>query len=204
MITRIDYFIGALIGFFAGIAAIPTAFNLGARSAFLLLSLPWAGAFVFSIGMRIAGVVSRRIAALAQFSKFIAVGLLNTAIDFGMLNLLSRASGVSAGFVLGGVNIPGFIVAVSNSYLWNKFWVFRERSRSESLFSDFPKFFAVTVGGLIINSAIVIAVTTYVPPVSGINKSLWLNVSKVGATVLTLVWNFAGYKLFVFRRESVV
>lgn len=201
MITKIDYYIGGLVGFLSGIAAIPTAFNLGMRSHGALLVLPWAAAILFAALMRLAGWLARRRAVLAQFSKFIAVGFLNTAIDFGMLNLLSRVSGISAGFILGGVNIPGFVVAVSNSYLWNKLWVFKNGNEA-GIFRDFPKFLAVTVVGLVINSAIVILLTTYVPPVLGMNKALWLNASKAGATVLTLVWNFTGYKLFVFRPEK--
>ena len=203
-ITKIDYIIGGLVGFLAGICVIPTAYNLGAHSAAKLLALPWIVALVFAAGMWIAGVLARRMSFFTQFSKFVAVGFLNTAIDFGMLNLLSRILGISAGFILGGVNIPGFVVAVSNSYFWNKLWVFQERRQGESLFQDFPKFFAVTAIGLLINSAIVIAVTTYVPPVFGVSKALWLNLGKVGATVVTLIWNFAGYKFFVFRSEKTV
>ena len=151
MITKIDYLIGGLVGFLIGIAAIPTAFNLGAHSALVLLLLPWAGAVVFAAGMWVAGVLARRMAFLEQFSKFVAVGFLNTAIDFGVLNLLSRISGVSAGFILGGVNIPGFVVAVCNSYFWNKFWVFQDRGDGGML-KDFPKFFAVTTMPLIMPS----------------------------------------------------
>ncbi len=202
VIGKIDYLLGALVGFLAGICVIPTAYNLGVHSAAKLLLLPWAVALVFAAGMWVAGVLALRMSFFTQFSKFVAVGFLNTAIDFGMLNLLSRISGVSAGFILGGVNIPGFIVAVSNSYFWNKLWVFQERNRGESLFQDFPKFFAVTAIGLLMNSAIVIAVTTYIPPVSGVSRALWLNLGKAGATVVTLIWNFAGYKFFVFRQKE--
>lgn len=204
MITKIDYTIGGLVGFFAGIAAIPTAFNLGVHSAAKLLLLPWAVALIFAAGMWVAAILARRMLFFTQFSKFVAVGFLNTAIDFGILNLLSRTLGVSAGFILGGVNVPGFVVAISNSYFWNKLWVFQDRNHGEPLFKDFPKFFAVTAIGLLINSAIVIALTTYVSPIFGASRALWLNLGKVGATVVTLIWNFAGYKLFVFRQEKPV
>ena len=198
MITKTDYLIGALVGFLSGIAAIPTAFNLGAHSALKLLALPWVGAAAFIAGIWIASVLARRMQFFVQFSKFIAVGFLNTAIDFGMLNLLSRVSGVSAGLILGGVNIPGFVVAVSNSYFWNKFWVF-ENKNGGKLFGDLPKFLAVTIIGILINSGIIILLTTYITPFFGMSKTLWLNIAKVGATVITLIWNFTGYKLFVFH-----
>ena len=201
MITKNDYLIGALVGFLSGIAAIPTAFNVGVHSAAKLLALPWIGAVAFVIGIWIAALLSRSMPFFVQFSKFIAVGFLNTAIDFGVLNLLSRVSGVSAGLILGGVNIPGFVVAVSNSYFWNKFWVF-ENKNGGKLFDDLPKFLAVTLIGIFINSGIIILVTTYIPSMFGLNKALWLNLAKAGATVLTLIWNFSGYKLFVFRSSA--
>ncbi len=204
MVTKIDYLIGALVGFLAGIFVIPVAFNLGMRSAWVLLAIPWVVACLFGAGLWAAGLIARRMPFFAQFAKFVAVGFLNTAIDFGMLNLMSRILGVSAGLIIGGVNIPGFAVAVSNSYFWNKLWVFGGVQEG-SLFADFPKFFGVTAIGLILNSGIVIALTTYVHPAFGATGAAWLNIGKVAATVITLIWNFAGYKFFVFatgRRQD--
>ena len=202
MITKTDYLIGGLVGFLSGIAAIPTVYNVGSsHSAVLLLALPWIGAAVFVAGIWAAALLSRSMPFFVQFSKFIAVGFLNTAIDFGILNLLSRVFGVSAGLILGGVNIPGFVVAVSNSYFWNKFWVFGNKNGGK-LFDDLPKFLAVTVIGIFINSGIIILVTSFVQPMFGLSAALWLNLAKVGATVITLIWNFSGYKLFVFRSAA--
>lgn len=225
--NRIDYAIAALIGFFVGIFAIPTFLNLGLRRPALLLALPWIASGLWILGIWLGARLGRRIPFVAQFAKFIAVGFLNTAIDFGILNLLSRLSGITAGLVIGGVNLPGFGVAVFNSYLWNKLWVFhpvRSKSRydigtavppsaertsngvgdrePESLFADFPKFFAVTIGGVLINSGIVIGLTTYVAPSFGLGAGAWLNVAKVVATAVTLFWNFAGYKFVVFRSRE--
>jgi putative flippase GtrA len=107
--------------------------------------------------------------------------------------------GITAGFVIGGVNIPGFLVAVTNSFFWNKFWVFRDRGKGEPLLHDFPEFLAVTIGGALINSGIVIGLTTYVAPLFGLGAGAGLNVAKAAATAVTLFWNFAGYKFVVFR-----
>ena len=196
--NKTDYAIAAFVGFFGGIFAIPTAYNLGLRDPYVLLALPWVGALLWAAGIWLGNILARRVAFLAQFSKFVAVGFLNTAIDFGVLNLLSRLSGVTAGLIIGGVNLPGFLVAIFNSYLWNKLWVFGDRG-SGPLFRDFPKFFAVTGIGVLLNSGIVILLTTYVPPLLGMSAEVWLNASKVAATLITLFWNFAGYKFVVFR-----
>lgn len=194
---KTDYAIGALIGFFAGIFAIPTLYNLGIRDAMTLLAVPWAGAVAGFLGIWVVYFFARKLPALAQFGRFFVVGALNTVIDFGILNLLSRSTGIAAGFLLGGVNIPGFLVAVVNSYFWNKLWVFKEGTNN--LLAAFPKFFAVTLMGLLVNSGIVIFFTTYAAPSIGLPANIALNIGKLLATVISLAVNFLGYKFFVFQ-----
>lgn len=198
MITKQDYAIGALVGFMAGIFALPTLINLGLRELGILALVPLVVPPLFVLGIWLTKFLSRWLAVMAQFGKFAAVGFLNTAIDFGVLNILSMITGVTAGFVLGGVNIPGFILAVSNAYFWNKFWVFRDREGG--VLSDFPKFLAVSLLGLLINSGTVVVLTTYLPLLLGLAGATWLlNIAKVIATVVSLAWNFFGYKFLVFR-----
>ncbi len=194
-----DYFIAGLVGFFAGIFAIPILINIGLGAWFLLFAAPWAGACLI-IAVVLAGrVAGRWISVLAQFSRFASIGFLNTAIDFGILNLLSMISGVTAGVIVGGVNLPGFSIAVLNSYTWNKLWVFKDTPPGERFFHDFPKFLAVTGIGVLINSGVVIILTTYAAPLAAIAPELRLNIAKIIATMVTLLWNFTGYKLVVFR-----
>ncbi len=196
MLTRRDYLIVVLVGFFTGVFAVPTVVNLGIRSYTVLMSLPLAVPILFAFGLWWGKFLSRWFAFFAQFAKFAAVGFLNTAIDFGVLNILSLATGVTKGFILGGVNVPGFTLAVVNSYFWNKYWVFKGR---ESVASELPKFLAVTFIGLLINSGLIVLITTYVTPLLGFQASVWLNLAKVFATTVSLMWNFAGYKFLVFK-----
>ncbi len=199
MLNKKDYAIAALVGFFTGAFAVPTFVNLGFRSWPVLMLLPLGVSLLFSAGVWFGNFLSRWLAFMSQLGKFAAVGFLNTAIDFGILNLLSAATGVTSGFIVGGVNMPGFGVAVVNSYFWNKFWVFRGR---EQALRDFPKFLAVSLAGLLLNSGIVVFMTTYVPAAFGISNTAWLNFAKILATGLVLVWNFLGYKFLVFRSQA--
>ncbi len=199
---KIDYAIAGLVGFFAGLAMVPTAYAVGVHSATTLLALPWIGALCILFGVWLGGFLSRWLPIFAQLGKFGAVGILNTAIDFAVLNILSRASGITAGLIIGGVNMPGFAIAVVNSYFFNKLWVFRDRQQGESLLHDFPTFFAITLIGVALNSGLVIFLTTYAPFLAGITPSVRLNLAKASATIVTLIWNFAGYKLVVFRTSS--
>lgn len=197
--SKIDYSIAGLVGFLVGIFVIPTAVSLGTRNVAVLLGAPWVLAPLFVFGLWIGGLLSRRLSFFRQFSKFLAVGFLNTAIDFGVLNLLSAATGITAGLIIGGVNAPGFVIAAANSYFWNKFWVFGKVD-GRGVFADLPKFFAVVLTGAVLNGLLIAAGTSVAPAFTGLAPTLTLNAVKAAATGVTFLWNFLGLKLFVFRR----
>lgn len=198
MISKVDYVIAGFIGFLVGVFSIPTLLNIGIRDQKILLAVPLIIPFIWAIGVWFGGMLARRIRVFAQFSKFVAVGFLNTALDFGVLNLLSMITGITAGFVVGGVNIPGVALSVTNAYFWNKLWVFKDRD-DKNIFSDLPKFAVVSIAGILINSGIVILLTTYVPAPVFLTDERWLNLAKVGASFVSLITNFLGYKFLVFR-----
>lgn len=202
MTEKIDYLIAVLVGFLTGVFAIPVVYNLGIREPAVLMVLPLAVPMAFAFGVWFGRFLSRWISVMPQFSRFAAVGFLNTSIDFGILNLFSLITGVTAGFVVGGINIPGFTVAALNSYFWNKFWVFKKVDE-RGVFHDLPKFAVVTIAGLLINSGMVILMTTYIPHFFGIGGGAWLNLAKIMATIIVLFWNFLGYKFVVFGEKKV-
>ena len=149
------------------------------------------------VGISIAWFIGKKIAILWQFSKFALVGVLNTAIDFGILNLLILLTGITSGLGIIPLNAVSFTTAVINSFFWNKKWVFQSRKDA-----NFLTFFAITLIGLSINSGIVYMITTFVPPVFISSNTIWVNIAKVLATGVSLVWNFTGYKLIVFKKSS--
>lgn len=196
IIGKQDYAIGALVGFLAGVFAIPTLLNVGFRDRTILILLPLIVPFLVVFGLWLGKILSRLMQVFTQIAKFASVGILNTAVDFGVLNLLSMATGVTTGIIVGGVNIPGFLLAVVNSYFWNKYWVFQQKDGGAA--HDFPKFFAIAVAGLLVNSAVVVGVTS-VPPFLPVEDQIWLNFAKAAASTTSLAWNFLGYKFLVFK-----
>lgn len=138
---------------------------------------------------------------LGQIVRFVAVGIINTALDFGVLNIVSYLTGIHSGRWLWLVNAPGFVIALINSYLLNKYWTFQAKGGGVSTV-EFGKFASVSVIGLLINTSVLVAVTTFFPPVLGLGPQQWENVAKVIATGFSLVWNFTGYKYIVFGRKE--
>lgn len=146
-------------------------------------------------GMTFSNFVGKKIPILWQIAKFGLVGVLNTAIDFGILNYLSTLTEITSGSRVIPLNITSFSIAVLNSYWWNKAWVFEGRKKA-----GFLSFLIVSVIGIGINTATVFVISTLIPTPAGMTRSLWLNLSKILATFLSLVWNFLGYRLVVFKK----
>jgi len=176
---------------------IPTLINTGLYDKLpispllFILIVPVLGLF----GLFVANLIGKKIPLIWQFGKFATVGFLNTAIDFGILNLLIFLTNVTQGIQIVPLNAISFSVAVINSYFWNKKWVFDASKKG-----NFVTFVLVTIIGLLINSGIVYVITTFIPPVIVSSPTLWANIAKALATAISLFWNFAGYKLIVFRR----
>jgi putative flippase GtrA len=133
---------------------------------------------------------------LIQFGKFLAVGTLNTGIDFGTLNLLSWLTGIYGGVRLAPINVPGVLLALTNSYLLNKHWTFKT---PVSPGRGLGRFVLVSLIGVGLNTALVVAFTHFVTRPTGLTPQLWENLAKVLAIGGTLVWDFFGYKFLVFR-----
>src|SRR3989344_832453 len=102
--------------------------------------------FVFAAGVPFAAlgclilayILAKKIKPIFfQMGKFAAVGFSNTAIDWGMFNLILTPIGFSADKVLAfaGINIPlysigkaiSFAVATLNSFIWNRSWSFEKK-----------------------------------------------------------------------------
>lgn len=133
---------------------------------------------------------------IAQMVKFVLVGFSNTAIDFGVLNLLMWQTGIYKGKFIILFNVAAFIIAIINSYSWNKLWTFK--SKNTNVKKEFIQFITIAIIGSIINTSIVYGIATYAPPI--IAKELLVNLAKVLATIVSLVWNFLGYKFIVFKK----
>ncbi len=131
-----------------------------------------------------------------QFGKFLAVGTLNTAIDFGTLNLLSWLTGIYGGVQLTPINALGALFALTNSYLLNKHWTFKAPAHPGRRVGHFVLVSLIGVG---LNTALVVALTHFMTCPAGLTPQLWENLAKVLANGGTLLWDFLGYKFLVFR-----
>jgi putative flippase GtrA len=199
-----DLFFAAINGLFIGILA-PFIFrNLGAA----LPVSPALFAFVLTIvcvmGIAIGYFLSKispRLGFFFQLAKFGLIGTANFVVDVGIFTLLTWATDISEGNALIFFNIISVSVAIINSYIWNKFWSFGEKNTDESVVrKQFFQFVTVSVIGLILNTLVVDILNNRIGSPVGIETEKWLVISKAIASVIVLIWNFIGYKFFVFKR----
>ncbi|MDP2930474.1 MAG: GtrA family protein [bacterium] len=133
-------------------------------------------------------------AMIYQFAKFFLVGIINTLIDLGVLNLLILAFDINRGLGYTIFKSISFLVATANSFFWNKRWTFKTSQGS------FKQFLIVSVIGLVINVATASLIVNYIAPGCTLaSPTMWANIGAIVGSVVGLLWNFAGYKFVVFK-----
>jgi putative flippase GtrA len=127
----------------------------------------------------------RRRANWMQLAKFAAVGATGYAVNLAVYTALLRGAGwhyIYAATV-------SFLVAVSNNYLWNRLWTFRDQ-RGHVGFQGL-RFFTV-------------AVVAYGANLGILSALIALGMDKVAAQAIAIVLvtplNFIGNKLWSFAR----
>ena len=195
-----DFKVVFLIAVLTAIFSLSILANLGFLNLFsttaVLIGIPVFWLFGFWLVEKLAKFWS----PLYQFFKFFVVGFFNASLDFSVLNLLSYFTGVYSGFYIIFLNSAAFLVAVINSYFWNKYWTFSQQGGVEG--KEFLKFIAVSFVGLTLNSFLVYVITTFVPLFNGLTPQFLENFAKALASAVSLVWNFIGYKFFVFSARG--
>lgn len=128
----------------------------------------------------------------ARLWRFALVGLLNTLVDFGLFNLLVLLLATPGGFALLACNAAAFLAANLCSYACNRSWTFA--STSSASLKEYSAYFGISLVGLLLNTLALWLLT------GGAAESfLQLNLAKAGATAVSMVWNFCGYRVLLSR-----
>ncbi|MEK6250543.1 MAG: GtrA family protein [Actinomycetota bacterium] len=142
----------------------------------------WSAPGAVAVARRI-GAGTRKAANWVQLVKFGLVGGSGYVINLGVFAVLSENLGLH--HVLAAVG--AFCVAVSNNYLWNRYWTFDSgvgRARFEA-----ARFFAVSLGALLINLVVLqLLVMAELPELQ----------AQAVAVAVAMPFNFIGNKLWTF------
>lgn len=196
-----DYKNGLIIGILIGLAVIPSEKNLGLAVKYpyiyvaSIILLP----IISIIGLFVGKTLFYRVQTLWQFTKFGLVGVSNTVINFGIVNLLVFLTNITRGLGVSAFAALAFIGALVNSYFWNSHWSFKNKNPRTP--KEFITFTIVTFIGLLINSTVVYLVVN-AQHAASISPKLWVNVANLAATLVTMFWNFSGFKFIVFKEKK--
>ena len=131
-----------------------------------------------------AGRALRHPANWLQLAKFSTVGATGYAVNLVVYTALLRGAGWHYAVAATG----SFLVAVTNNYLWNRLWTFRDQ-RGHVAFQGL-RFLVVALVAYVANLGILSALIAF-----GMNKIL----AQAIAIVLVTPLNFVGNKLWSFR-----
>lgn len=158
---------------------------------------------------------------VAQVGRFGLVGLLNTAVDFIVLNLLVRTvlPRSEVFFVLFGKEVTGLMIAgvisgtiaMINSFIFNQRFTFKAKKVGQR---EIVLFFVITMFGLYVIRPVILDFFSeiWLWPANlaySIGQLLHLpmdmafyidNVALAGAIAVVLVYNYLAYKKFVFKK----
>ncbi len=199
-----DIALALVVGFLTGALSIPVVINLGLGTTLRipLLYLPVIGAVLFAIALLVASLVADRVPSLFEFSKFSVVGVLNSGVDFGVLNSLMLLTGLASGGAFLVFKSISVTLGVINSYLWNKYWTF-DAAKSSGARRELVAFMAVTLVAVGLNVAGADVIVNVIGPPHGFSSKLWANIGAISGAGLTLFANFFGYKFFVFKKPAL-
>jgi putative flippase GtrA len=120
-----------------------------------------------------------------EFIKFAVVGTSGLIIDFETTYVLKEKARVFRYLA----SSAGFILAASSNYILNRLWTFH--STNPQIFFEYSTFIIISVIGLGINNTIL-----------WIFSDKWKQnfyLSKLIATVLTIIWNFLANFFITFH-----
>ncbi|MGC9599255.1 MAG: GtrA family protein [Minisyncoccia bacterium] len=202
---RGDWLAIVIIGAAVGLLSQPILANVaGSFNLNLTLTLRMVVFLGFAIlaplALFILYLVGKILPVLYQFGKFAAVGVLNTFVDIGVLNLEILAFGTPAAWPYRVFKAVSFLAATTNSFFWNKFWTFDSREPANP--SQTIKFYLVAIGGFLINVGVASYVFSGVARPAAISANLWANIGAMVGVASGFLWDFLGYKYVVFKKPT--
>ena len=121
--------------------------------------------------------------------------------------VIGTALGWSNGETIALAVALAFVIAATNNFIWNRLWVYPE-SRTQKKRRQMPIFLAVNAAGLLINELIFLLFQTPItelirivpiPFIQSHYRGIGLNVTKLIAAVIVMLWNFFVNRFVTFR-----
>jgi Predicted membrane protein len=127
-----------------------------------------------------------------SLSRFAAVGLANTMIDFSVFSIMRAVFDVNYLWC----QVAGYTAGIINSFVFNKVWTFESRTSQIHTFMQLVKFLLVNLASL---GATVIGLKLLSQ-----NGQVNVYIAKVIVTFAAQAINYSGYRFWVFPPSSTI
>ncbi|MDP3646384.1 MAG: GtrA family protein [bacterium] len=134
-----------------------------------------------------------------KFVRYGLVGILNLTLSIGIFNVLIWSTGITRGIEITFFSIVTFAIVVTHSFFWNKLLVFKSSERAHR---EYVLFFTVSSSTSLLNVGIISFLVNGLGAPAEITPTLWANIAVLLTIPVSVLGNFFGYKLLVFRESD--
>jgi putative flippase GtrA len=138
---------------------------------------------------------------LERFIKFMVVGAVGAAVDFGVFNLLNEVFGLLPE-ISGTVS---FVTAICSNFAWNRCWTYPD-SRTKPIRRQFIQFFVVNALGILIRLPIIALLRSPFGRFAGNllalqpeqAQTLGNNIALALAVLFVMFWNYFANRFWTY------
>lgn len=205
ILSKRDILFAMITGLTAGLIAwavlvfLQKSLPHGFAPAWLVLVIP----LLWLTGVQFGYFLGRWLKFFDQFGKYAAIGFTNFAVDAGVLNLLLSITHATTGAGFAVQKVISFIVAVTHSYGWNRWWAFRRQADvpagATSARAEYLKFMLVNIIAAVVNVAVATIIVSVLHRPESFLPEVWANVGAIAGSACALIFSFIGFRLVVFK-----
>jgi putative flippase GtrA len=135
-----------------------------------------------------------------ELGKYGVVGFLNTFLNLGIFNFLVLFSGQAKGLIVDFFVVIAFVLTVTNSFFWNKFWIFEHKSNQAR--SEYARFFLVSAVIAFGNTLLIHWWINILGAPTGWDLKVWANLIFLITIPISFLGNYFGYRFLVFKKNK--
>lgn len=207
MLRKIDIINSLILGELIFLFLLPTDLVIGIFAKFGIDKFKYFVAIILPIatasGYWVLFKIGKKITFVPQLARYGLIGVFNTVANLGIINIFIFWTGVSSGYTADVYAGIAFVLIVTNSFFWNKYWTFGAGSDQKTV-KEYVEFFVVSLSGAFINVGLFHLIVNVIGPKGGIGSEAWANIAVIIGIPISLAWNFTGYKFFVFKKSVSV
>jgi len=195
-----DFLRAAAVGEMIALLTLPTLKNINFfEPVFVIIWLIFAPSAALA-GFYLIYLMSAWWPVLLELGKYGLIGCFNFFLDAGIFNFFILITGIAKGWLVDIFIVVAFAITITQSFFWNKFWIFDSRDSSE-FGREYIKFFSLTITTSFLGLFFMHLIINTIGAPQGFDLKLWANMALLVLIPISALGNFLSYKFFVFKKS---